>query len=166
MAGRAALFNIKQTLQQSTEAFVNEICSQCYRAQAFAQEMRYAALAGLQDSVKAHVLHHEVRSLDDIIRWGDIGDSLVTPSGTLFRGIADLNHLPERLQVSQSTTSLVSHLFAAVNQPSQEGRGFVQNTSAANGQFIQQMPVNRSYTRGVRRGKRSSQGRYGIERYE
>lgn len=161
----SALFNIKQSPQQTTEAFVNEIRTQGFRAQASDAEMRYAALAGLQEAVRAHVLHHNIESLDDIVRWGAIADSTTTTAVSLSREVAELKQLLER--VPQSIAPPASHMFAAVHQAGQDRRGFIQDARSTEGQFNQQSDYR--YSRGGgKRGNRPARGRYdqNNQRYE
>lgn len=69
------LYTMKQGVCESTEGFINEVRIKGKAAHASDEQVRYAALAGLRDEVRLQVLHHDIESLDDIIRWGSLTEA-------------------------------------------------------------------------------------------
>lgn len=113
----STLFSLKQAPHQSTEAYISEIRAKGTAALASEDQMRYACLAGLRDDVKSHVLHHDVRSLDDIQRWGNIADTLQPAHSNVTDQIKQLRELIEhKLTVGQPP-----QMMAAMNPAQDQG---------------------------------------------
>ena len=72
----ANLYNQKQSLEETCEAFATRVQNLGASIHATLDNVRFAILNGLSDDIKAVVLTHEAEDIPAIIRWGSLAERL------------------------------------------------------------------------------------------
>src|SRR5437867_4249019 len=97
-----ALYDFKQEITATTEFYVTEMLRKGEAANATQEQIRFAILHGLRDSVKNFVLQHNHNEIQEIVRWGQLGERIADKSS------AEISSALERLEKMMSKIQVTS----------------------------------------------------------
>ncbi len=104
---QAALWSMSQGATESVEHFIAAVEVKAVTARATPEQVKGAVINGLRQQLKAAVLNHEIRSLDDVKKWALVAEDIAATSLTApmdmtsaFKKLEDsLNQKFEQIQL-------------------------------------------------------------------